>query len=293
MEDCLKKISNIEFLNINEIKIEEKERIRTGTGTNISDLKKSIDELGLFHPIIVNQKKKLIAGYRRLKACKELGWKNVPAIKRMDLDKLQELSVEVEENLRRKDLAPYEIDIAIAKWKRIYEELHPETKHLAHVRKSNRDEKGRIQSRKVMFINEEESSSSSETENLKNKKSSAERFTKVAAKCTKLSERTIRNRARVGEAILSNKYDSKVVDLYKENQITHTQMLDIDKGKNKKKEEKKVKDKIESKETNFCRDCNNAKISCCPDCGNKIIVCDKGNLVVKGFNSEACNDFKK
>ena len=47
-------------------------RFQQGPG-NIQTLAKSIQEIGLLQPIVVNQDNELIAGKRRLEACKLLG----------------------------------------------------------------------------------------------------------------------------------------------------------------------------------------------------------------------------
>src|SRR5262249_20123630 len=44
---------------------------------DIDGLAKSISELGLLHPIVVNEDGLLIAGGRRLEAVKRLGWQDV------------------------------------------------------------------------------------------------------------------------------------------------------------------------------------------------------------------------
>jgi ParB/RepB/Spo0J family partition protein len=45
---------------------------------DIDELARSIDEVGLLHPIVVRSDGRLIAGERRLAACKRLGWQRVP-----------------------------------------------------------------------------------------------------------------------------------------------------------------------------------------------------------------------
>lgn len=53
------------------------ERIRKEFG-DIDALAASIDELGLLHPIIIDKHHKLLAGERRLRAAKKLGWTTIP-----------------------------------------------------------------------------------------------------------------------------------------------------------------------------------------------------------------------
>ena len=66
----------------------------------------SIDEVGLMHPVVVTPGGRLIAGQRRLEACKLLGWSEI-AVTVVDL--LQAVRGEAHENLIRKDLLPSEI----------------------------------------------------------------------------------------------------------------------------------------------------------------------------------------
>lgn len=53
-------------------------RFRKDMG-DIDALAKSITELGLLQPIVISENYQLIAGERRLQACKSLGWSEIPA----------------------------------------------------------------------------------------------------------------------------------------------------------------------------------------------------------------------
>lgn len=53
------------------------ERFRKVPG-DIESLARSIKEIGLLHPIVISYEDRLIAGWRRLEACKKLGWNRVP-----------------------------------------------------------------------------------------------------------------------------------------------------------------------------------------------------------------------
>jgi len=77
------------------------ERARKDMG-DINELRNSIARNGLIHPVVVDDKYNLLAGERRLRALKELGWK-VPIRLLSDLGPLEKLEVELEENLRRKE----------------------------------------------------------------------------------------------------------------------------------------------------------------------------------------------
>jgi N6-adenosine-specific RNA methylase IME4 len=78
---------------------------------DIRSLARSIQEIGLLHPVVIRPDGKLIAGERRLRALKLLGWKKVPATV-LDLDKV--IRGEVAENVFRQDFRPSEM-VAIAK----------------------------------------------------------------------------------------------------------------------------------------------------------------------------------
>jgi ParB family chromosome partitioning protein len=45
---------------------------------DIASLAESIEDFGLLNPITVDETGRLLAGARRLAACKRLGWKAVP-----------------------------------------------------------------------------------------------------------------------------------------------------------------------------------------------------------------------
>lgn len=82
---------------------------------NIDDLVDSISKLGLIEPIVVrphHSKYMIIAGERRFRAAKKLGWKDIPA-KIMDVDSETSYEIALAENERRKSLNPWEVGRAI------------------------------------------------------------------------------------------------------------------------------------------------------------------------------------
>jgi N6-adenosine-specific RNA methylase IME4 len=82
---------------IGEILVGKRHRRDLG---DIGGLAASIAEVGLLHSIVITPGGKLIAGGRRLAACKELGWVEVP-VRIVDLDSL--VRGEFAENVHRKD----------------------------------------------------------------------------------------------------------------------------------------------------------------------------------------------
>jgi len=89
---------------IQSIAIAERTRKQMG---DISGLARSIQEIGLLHPIVIDDKNQLIAGQRRLKACESLGWGSVP-VHVVPLDDI--VRGEFDENTVREDFLPSEMD---------------------------------------------------------------------------------------------------------------------------------------------------------------------------------------
>jgi len=88
---------------------------RARTDTDVSDLVKSISDVGLIHPIVVDEQNRLICGYRRLQAVKQLGWNSIPiTVSANSAETLQALKMERDENDQRKPFAPSEA-VAMAK----------------------------------------------------------------------------------------------------------------------------------------------------------------------------------
>lgn len=78
-----------------------KDRIRKDFG-DIRELADDIRQNGLINPPVVNKDYELLAGERRLRACKALGWKQIE-VRMMDTkDAEHELNIEISENENRK-----------------------------------------------------------------------------------------------------------------------------------------------------------------------------------------------
>jgi len=71
---------------------------------DISDLASSMAKYGLLQPIVIDDKLNLIAGGRRLTAAKSLNWTTIPCLLRNEVDEQTSRELELEENIRRKDL---------------------------------------------------------------------------------------------------------------------------------------------------------------------------------------------
>src|SRR5581483_2596312 len=90
-------------MNIDRIEVGFRYRKDLG---DVGTLTESIAEVGLLHPVVVTPAGRLIAGQRRLEACRQLGWSDVPVTV---VDLYQAARGEAHENFVRKDLLPSEI----------------------------------------------------------------------------------------------------------------------------------------------------------------------------------------
>lgn len=88
---------------ISSVVIERSERQRREL-THIDELAESINRIGLIHPIVLTADGVLVAGERRLTACRALGWTSIPAQFVEDLSDYDLQCIEFEENVKRKDL---------------------------------------------------------------------------------------------------------------------------------------------------------------------------------------------
>ena len=90
-------------MNIDQIQVGFRYRKDLG---DLRTLVESIGDVGLLHPVVVTPDGRLIAGQRRLEACRLLGWTDVPVTV---VDLYQAARGEAHENFVRKDLLPSEI----------------------------------------------------------------------------------------------------------------------------------------------------------------------------------------
>lgn len=85
-------------------------RIRRDPG-DIAPLENSIRKVGLLNPILVDENYRLVAGYRRLTAGRNIGWQEIEVtVVRFEDDPLKLLEAEADENLLRKDFTPEEVE---------------------------------------------------------------------------------------------------------------------------------------------------------------------------------------
>ena len=92
------------MIDIAITEIEIGDRFRSAVG-DINGLVSSIKEVGLLHPVVITKSNLLIAGRRRLEACKSLGMERIP-VTVIDSERLKE--AERDENEQRVSLTPTE-----------------------------------------------------------------------------------------------------------------------------------------------------------------------------------------
>ena len=285
------------LIKVKNIKIDDKKRIRFESGKNIRDLKESIKHIGLLHPLTLDNKLNLIAGFRRFRAIKELEWDEVEVNILGNLNKLEKFDIELDENWRRKDLTNYEIDLALARRKMIYEELHPETKRGAYMKEHREEGLDKLLKRSI-----------NDTVSVIEP---AKAFTKETAEKLDVSERTIYRSVHVGEAILKKEVPKEVEEKYKKDLISKKEIIETIRNlrkeakkhaskKPKKKEEIKQK-KVEPMElpkevevVNFCKHCSDVRATACPYCGHKVYKCNKTDIfVIFTEEKEACDKYNE
>jgi ParB/RepB/Spo0J family partition protein len=110
----------VETLPIESIIVGERFRKELAIGS----LMASIQSVGLLQPICVDENNKLIAGHRRLEACRQLGWTEIPA---HVINLAEAVRGEFAENQERKNFTPSELEA-------IREALEPRLKEEAKQR---------------------------------------------------------------------------------------------------------------------------------------------------------------
>ena len=92
-------------IEVSKIIIKDRQREDLG---NLDSLKESLTEVGLIHPIVIDDMNNLIAGERRLTSATQLGWDSIEYRRFEQLSEHDKQKIELEENLHRKDLTTQE-----------------------------------------------------------------------------------------------------------------------------------------------------------------------------------------
>ncbi|MFC9973600.1 ParB N-terminal domain-containing protein [Spirillospora sp. NPDC127200] len=92
---------------IGDIQVVDRHRHDLG---DLDALAASIDKVGLIQPVVLTPDRVLIAGHRRIEACRRLGWSQIPAVTAEHLyDAADRLRAERDENTCRKAMTPSEL----------------------------------------------------------------------------------------------------------------------------------------------------------------------------------------
>ncbi len=118
--------------------IEVEERLRSVDEAAVDHIAESMQARGQIYPIqiatIEPGRFRLLTGAHRIAAAQTLGWTHIEAFLVDDLEEEEVSLLEIDENLCRAELAPLDRCRFLARRKAIYERLHPETKHGAHLK---------------------------------------------------------------------------------------------------------------------------------------------------------------
>lgn len=93
-------------------------------GTDVSDLEKSIQTVGLIAPLVISTDNVILAGARRFQALCNLGFTEAPVVI-IDKGELEKELISIDENLVRKDLSKIEVEGHLRRAKEIYQALNP------------------------------------------------------------------------------------------------------------------------------------------------------------------------
>jgi ParB family chromosome partitioning protein len=108
-------------------------------GTDVTDLEKSIQTIGLIAPLVISSDNVILAGARRFQALLNLGFSEAPVII-ADIGELEKELISIDENLVRKDLSKIEIEGHLRRAKEIYQALNPIEEPKAEPSNQEKDE---------------------------------------------------------------------------------------------------------------------------------------------------------
>lgn len=129
------------ILKINDVKVGQRVRDEYG---DMEALAESIKDHGLLHPIVVDSDYNLIAGCRRLLACERIGLTEIEAKVLEDISEKELRVLELEENIRRKDLTELEKSKNLVELAEIKEQELKEKEYFAESAKKSRGQPQKV-----------------------------------------------------------------------------------------------------------------------------------------------------
>jgi len=273
-------------IKIKDIKVDPRKRIRIVSGNDITDLKESIERFGLDNPITLDEDLNLIAGYRRLQCGIELGWEEIEAEIQTDLDELGKFDLEFHENIKRKNLTPYEVAVALSKRKEMFQELHPETR-----KGGDHSSEEFKQKKKKLFPKSGNGFSEP--------KPSMKEFVESTADTLDVSKSTVYDYFEMGDAIRQDKITPEIKEKLKRREIAKSKVLSgirderLAAKKTPRKPPRKLLVISEEPPVKFCYKCEFSVVSICPMCSEKVLICNKkGILSIKDYMEMACDQYE-
>ena len=210
--------TTLEDVPLSKIKLDPQQRIRQISGDYKKDpkyiaLKESMIKLGQLHAITLKEDYTLLAGFYRFCVAFELGWKTIKAKIYFNISEYDEILIEIIENNNRKDFTSYEFYVALGRIKRKHENAYPETKRGRYIRSrsENEDHKSITETVSVMVSQSNISTPS---------------FVNAHYGIFGLTDRGLRNKTRISDALENNKFDSETVDLLKQGKIVQKELLE-------------------------------------------------------------------
>ncbi|MYE01739.1 MAG: hypothetical protein F4Y03_10760 [Alphaproteobacteria bacterium] len=132
---------------LDDIAVED--RLRAVDPAAVEHLAESIDRQGLQSPVLVRRADEggyiLVAGAHRIAAARLLGWTRIEAFEVKDLPEDELALLEIDENLYRAELDPFDRMRFLGKRKEIYQRLYPETRRGAAPNPLNSQDNGKRQ----------------------------------------------------------------------------------------------------------------------------------------------------
>lgn len=121
---------DVQHVKVDEIGINPNQPRRRFDKVDMEELKNSIAQHGILQPLVVRRTDdgfELVAGERRLRAAKDLGWEKVPCVIRRDVTTgASRLELALIENIQREDLNPVEEALAYKQLNEEYGMTHEE-----------------------------------------------------------------------------------------------------------------------------------------------------------------------
>lgn len=112
-------------IEVSTIVVQRGERQRVNLD-DIDVLADSISRLGLIHPVVITRENVLVAGERRLVAVRSLGWTHISAQYVDEVDPVTLYAIELEENIKRKDLPWQDECLSILEYANLRKQNEPE-----------------------------------------------------------------------------------------------------------------------------------------------------------------------